>query len=279
MRGKSSSSMERLFELLARELERVRDLSAQVARHLHSTYGVSRDAVGSFLQEELPGLEDYEIDLVLSPVFTPTLNDQVLFAPTLGKDSLTAKEISTLIQRLAARGTIAPLRTEDGQTHPIRLREVSVARYVERLRLDGSISDELHQWIMSTVPEGDRALVLAVARRAVWTPPLRAALLQQYLERSSAQGEFRADDVSTLLRLVETYEPVDIAEFQARLPGWIEAVRQEASAAMQPKRFFNERVEDMHGGGRDQRRGADPRAAAREAELESYRRLARILSR
>jgi hypothetical protein len=271
--------MERLFELLAGELERARDLPGQVARHLHDTYGVGRDAVGTYLDEELERLEDYEIDLLLSPVFTPSFQDQVLVAPVLGKEALTAKEIAALSQRLVDRGTSAALRTEDGQTHRVRLREVSVARYVDRLRLDGSIAEELHELILSAVPERDRALVLAVARRAVWIPSLRMALLQQYLERSLALGEFRPEDVLTLLRLVETYEPGDLSEFQARLPGWIEAGRSQASAALQPKPFFNERVEDMHGGGRDQRRAADPRATEREAELESYRRLARILSK
>jgi hypothetical protein len=158
------------------------------------------------------------------------------------------------------------------------LREVSVARYVERLRLEGHIPEKLHSLILSAVPEADRPMVLAVARRAVWTPA-RGELLHQYLQRATASGEYRLEDVIALLRLAEMYEPADVAELQSRLPGWIEAVRQEASAAMQPKPFFNERVEDMHGGGRDQRRGVDPRAAVREAELESYRRLLQIFSR
>ena len=45
--------MERLFELLAGELERPRDLPAQVARHLNATYGVSRDSVWAFMRDEL----------------------------------------------------------------------------------------------------------------------------------------------------------------------------------------------------------------------------------
>jgi hypothetical protein len=270
--------MERLFELLARELERPRDLPAQVARHLHATYGVSRDAVGVFLEKELEGMEDYEIDLILSPVFTPSLNDQALFAPVLGKESLATNDIAALIQRLVDRGTISPLQSEGGQTHRVRLREVSVARYVERLRLDGQIPQSLYELILSVVPEADRPLVLAAARRAIWTTSSRGELLSQYLQRATAQGEYHPEDVTSLLRLAEMYEPGDVSELRSRLPGWIEALRQEASAAGQPKPFFNERVEDMHGGGRDQRRGVDRRAAERDGELESYRRILRVFA-
>ncbi len=270
--------MQSVVDLLSAELERPRALPGQVARHLNATYGVSRDAVGEFLDRELEGLEDYEIDLILSPVFTPTLNDQALFAPALGGQGLAPADIAALVQQLVARGTVTPLVTDDGQTHRLRLREVSIARYVERLRLDGAIPEDLLGLILKDVPEGERGIVLAVARRAVWTLPSRTNLLNDYLQRATASADFRSEDLLTLLRLVETYEPRDLPEFQSRLPGWIEAVRQEGAAAAQPKPFFNERVEDMHGGGRDQRRGADPRAAAREAEWKSLQRLAGSLS-
>jgi len=62
-----------LIETLAAELERPRELSARVINYIGGTYGVDHDAVGRFLVDELPKLEDYELDLILSPVFTPKL--------------------------------------------------------------------------------------------------------------------------------------------------------------------------------------------------------------
>ena len=53
--------MSSLLETLAAELR------AQVANHLSGTHGIDRDAIGPFLADELPKLEDYEIDLALSP--------------------------------------------------------------------------------------------------------------------------------------------------------------------------------------------------------------------
>ena len=82
--------------------------------------------------------------------------------------------------------------------------------------------------------------------RAIWNP--RAA--------------FRSDDAVALLKLVETYEPVDMAELVARIPQWQQVLRQEINESG-AKPFFNERVEELHGGGRDQRRGDNSRVAAK----------------
>src|SRR5215471_8090008 len=62
-----------LVDALAHELERPRELSARVLNYIGGTYGVDQDAIGSFLTNEMGKLEDYELDLILSPVFTPKI--------------------------------------------------------------------------------------------------------------------------------------------------------------------------------------------------------------
>ena len=100
--------MPELLEPLAAELERPRELPAQVIHHLSGTYGIEREAIGPFLVNELPKLEDYEIDLALSPVFTPTLQDQAVFAALLGRESVPTAEWPGLMKQLVARPTRAP---------------------------------------------------------------------------------------------------------------------------------------------------------------------------
>jgi hypothetical protein len=270
--------MDQLVNRLASELERPRPLPAQVGRHLNSTYGTGREEVGAFLEKQLNQLEEFEIDLTLSPVFTPTITDQAIFAPLLGPIGLTEEQINELIESLVQRPTLACLETDEGTRHQIPLREVTISRYVRRLRLEGSIPDPLWRQLSSLQSAGDADLRLAIARRAAWTPA-RRRLLERYLQGVTANTPWRSDDALVLLRLVETYQPADWDDFRARLPGWIEAVRREANAATNPKPFFNERVEDLHGGGRDQRRSIDSKAASREEELQSMRRLHEQLAR
>ena len=235
-------------------IRHVADIDDPEAKHISGTYGTERDVIGTFLVEELPKLEDYEIDLILSPAFTPVLDDQAIFAELLGGDSVPATEWPVLISTLAARPTRATLLTEDGRSHRVPLREVTIERFVNRLRLGATISPALLALIASHVPQDNQPMFKAIARRAVWESEPRCKILHRFVEASTSVAEQKLDDAISLLKLVETYDPADAAELIARIPHWEQVLRHEISLASNPKLFFNERVEELHGGGRDQRR-------------------------
>jgi hypothetical protein len=54
-------------------------------------------------------------------------------------------------------------------------------------------------------------------------------------------------------------------------------LRHEINLASGPKAFFNERVEELHGGGRDQRRQDGGNIASKEGELALLERLRQVL--
>lgn len=268
-----------LLETLAAELERPRPLPAQVLNHLCGTYGLDRDALGPFLADELPKLEDYEIDLALSPVFTPTLRDQAIFAELLGPASVPAANWPALIQQLVARPTRAQLVTADGQAHAVPLREVTLERFVHRLRLDATIPEKLFALLQQLPPATDRPLLKAIARRAVWENEARREILVRFLLTAAGDAPEFVSDAAELLKLVETYQPADLAELLGRIPHWQQVLRQEITAAAGPKPFFNERVQELHGGGRDRRRLDDTRLTAKENERAFLDRLQRVLAK
>ena len=269
--------MHTLLETLAAELERPRPLSAQVINYLSGTYNLDRDAIGNFLVKNLPELEDYEIDLALSPVFTPTLNDQAVFAELLGQECAPPSAWAGLVQQLVARPTRAQLVTEDDQKHAVPLRAVSIERYVHRLRLEGTISGPLLA-LVDQSPPADRPILKAVSRRAVWGDEARRNILNRYLTSSASRESYRLDDVVELLKLVETYQPADVAGLLAQIPLWLQVLRQEINESAGGKPFFNDRVEGMHGGGRDQRRPDNSRLTAKENERAFLERLVQVLT-
>ncbi|MSU63917.1 MAG: hypothetical protein EXS31_16245 [Pedosphaera sp.] len=270
--------MSSLLDTLAKELERPRELPAQVANHLASTYDIGRDAIGRFLTADLLKLEDYEIDLILSPVFTPTLNDQAIFAELLGRDSIPTQEWPALVGQLFSRPTHAQLVTADGLTHTVPLREVSIERYVHRLRLDGTVPGALFKLIDHLAPIADRPLLKAVARRAIWNDDARQQILVRYLTNTVGADSYLVDDVPEVLRLAETYQPSDTADLLARIPRWQQVLRHGIDVAADPKPFFNERVQELHGGGRDQRPTERSRINAKQSELAFLDRLKQIMA-
>lgn len=265
-----------LLATLASELERSRPLLPQVVKYLCGTYSLERDALGGFLVEELPKLEDYEIDLILSPVFTPNLRDQAVFAELLGPNAVPLAEWFGLIEQLVARPTRAPLITEDGQTHAVPLREVTVERYVYRLRLGATIPSALYELLSRRASADDLPLLKAIARRAIWESETRRDILGRYLAAAIGTEHYRPDDAVDLLKLAETYEPADTDDLLRRIPQWEQVLRHEINLGSHPKAFFNERVEELHGGGRDQRR--QDNAEPKQRELAFLARLKPLLA-
>ena len=270
--------MQVFVDAVAAELERPRPLPKQVVGHLASHYSVSRDELGAFFTDQLGALEDYEIDLLFSPLFTPALEEQAAFSGLLDQHTLPAVEWPALIRCLTDRPTVTRLVTEDGATHVIRLREVSLERFVTRLNLDVVIPDPLGKLLHSLPPPGDRALLKALARRIVWNKAPRREILFRYLLASTSEDFYQREDLLALLRLMETYQPKDATDLLGRIPHWQEVLKREITAAASPKPFFAARVQELHGGGRDQRHQDNSMISGKQRELDFLGRLQGVLA-
>ena len=267
----------KLLETLAAELESPRELSARVLNYIGGTYGIDHDAVGAFLVDQLPKLEDDDLDLILSPVFTPKLADQAVFAELLGGDCVPRPQWPALVQQLAARPTRAQLVTSDGQRHSVTLREVTIERYVHRLRLDATLPGSLLKLLDQIPPAADRPLLKAIARCAVWENATRRDILTRYLSASVNRGSYSLADALELLNVMENHKPADVAELLALIPRRQEALREQINVASGPKPFFDQAVQALHGGIRDQRMQNDVRTSAKENELSFLNRLQQLI--
>jgi hypothetical protein len=267
----------KLIDLLADQLQLPREISPKVANYITDHYGVDVDAIGAFLTSELPKLEDYEIDLILSPLFTPKFADQIVFAGLLGAESVHREEWTALVQRLETRRVTARLMTADGKTHEVRLREVMIERYVHRLRLEGGIAESVANLIGRT-PEADRPMLQAIARRGVWESEGSSGILERYLETTIRDGSYALGDVLDLLHLAEDRKPADAADLLARIPQWREALRDQIEKAGGSRVFFHDDIRWMHGGDRDHRQVDGSRVSAKERELAFLSRLEQVFS-
>jgi hypothetical protein len=266
-----------IVEALALELERPRELSPRVLNYIIGNYDVENDAVGAFLADQLPKLEDYELDLILSPVFTPKLTDQAVFAEILGREQIGLQQWPELIQQLVERPTLSPLITPDGGAHLVKLREVTIERYVHRLRLEATIPENLFG-LIERLPAGDRPMLKAIARRNAWESTNTATILESYLKAAVKQGVYTVADVQALLELMESRKPRTLSDLVEHIPVWLEALRHQIETAAGPKPFFSQDVERMHGGGRDHRSHDEARLSVKENEFAFLGRLQKVLA-
>ena len=265
--------MNRLIDAIAAELERPRALTAQVLKHLASAHAVGRDEVADFFKDQLAGLEDFEIDLILSPLFTPSLAEQAVFGALLQGGSVPKGQWGELVEHLLARPVVGSFVLEDGSTQSAPLREVTVERYVHRLRLEASLDDVTLSAVHAIPWPSIQPLIIACARRAIWDNRSRLPLLQHLLRQPATSESDLAALVTGFLSLMEAYQPADAAALVSRLDHVIEVTRQQALNLASPKPFFSVRIQDMHGGGRDQRSATATTVEAREQEMRFLQRL------
>ena len=270
--------MQPVLDRLAAELEKPRALTAQTLRHLAATYGIDRQEVGTFLDERLAGLEEDELDLTLSALYTPKLADQSIFADLLESASVTRADLHSWVEYLLQRPTTGHLQTADGVTHAFPLQRVTLERYVFRLRLEGTLPEGLLRLIRSLPPRADQPRLLAIARRAVWNTPDRWELLQRFLARNYAGNSPIPGNPEDVLAVPFPFSERRAANVLARLPAWEQVVRIQVSSADQPSPFFNERVQDLHGGGRDQRGVNETLRQQKQSELAFLGRLGSLLA-
>ena len=270
--------MQKFVELIARELEKPRPLLKQVVDHASSHYEVSRDELGEFLETKTGELEEFEIDLLLSPQFTPTLVDQAAFSALLDEELLPPDLWDGLVAELAKRPTVAQLVTEDGAAHPVTLTEVSLERFVCRLNLGAEIPEPLAKLLASMPPADDRNLLKAIARRPYFRTDPHREILFRFLVKTTSGDGYSLTDVLSLLELVETYQPADNADLVSRIPHWLEVLENEVTAASQPKPFFAARVQELHGGGRDRRHADESLIDRKQRNMNFLKRLEAVLT-
>jgi hypothetical protein len=272
------TDMSRLLETLLAELERPRELSSRVVNYITGTYEIDIEALGSFLAERLPDLEDHEADLILSPVFTPKLKDQAVFAELLGSDSIPRDRWPVIVQEVAARPTRAQLVTPDGRAHAVPLPEVAIERYVHRLRLEGTISPSILDTIASISAVSEHPMLKAVARRAIWENTGREQILASYLTNAPSRLMYSLADAVDLLDMVESHKAVSVTDLLAQISDRRNVLKTQISTGSSAKPFFSARIEEMHGGDRDQRSNQSVGMPAKEMELAFLDRLEQVFT-
>jgi hypothetical protein len=125
-------------------------------------------------------------------------------------------------------------------------------------------------------PVEDRPLLKAIARRAIWESEASAEILSRYLENAAARGAYLLSDAVELLDMVESHKPANVDELLARIPPRREVLRAQIDSGAKP--FFSARIQEMHGGDRDQRRQEDSGMSAKEREFAFLDRLQRVLT-
>jgi hypothetical protein len=128
---------DQLKSRVAALLRRPRAMKPQTERQLtpylaeHSSSGLP-----AFLLCAAEVLEDFELDIVFGPIFTPTLDERAELADLLFHWTPSGEQLAQLVKDLANDVQHAIVRLPDGSEAKLSLHEVMIERFVRLLRLD-----------------------------------------------------------------------------------------------------------------------------------------------
>ncbi len=117
-------------------LQRPLPMKPQTERQLGDHLSGHNTDVHTFLLCASQVLEDFELEILFGPIFTPTLDDRAEFADLLFHWRPTAGQLQEVLSEVCRRVPHATVRLPDGSEAKLTLHEVLVERFVRLLRLD-----------------------------------------------------------------------------------------------------------------------------------------------
>ncbi len=229
-----------LLQIIEGLLGRERLLSSKLGARISTTLSVD-DPLEGLTGQRLAAMEEYERELLLAPLFTPTVDDRIACEAALPLTGVPRAEQPELVSRLLAADVGCDLVFGDGRCR-LSPPEVVVDRFVRLLHLEGVVEETVADYFRD-LAEPVRHRCLYLARHRVWRGPERQALLQSCLETMRTKNSFDAERFDFLSEFVHTYHPRGVAGLTAALQNLLDSYHQDHEHPI-----FNERLEEHQGG-------------------------------
>ncbi|MBX2860263.1 MAG: hypothetical protein KTR14_03450 [Vampirovibrio sp.] len=231
MSADSSLLIDKIQECCIQDLQRPRLISSQVMQTLADRYSTDQNDLIAFFSEQYAQFDDVEMDLVFSPLFTPTLEDRLPYAALMQETCLSAEDAQQLLKNLAlnsgAQQLTATFKAPDGRQYTAPLHEVSIDRYVTRLYLERVLDNPVYDGIGQTVPHEHQPLVNTIAREPVWQSAERQQLLLSFLKIFQTDESGYSEKIIYLTDFVRTYRPADMEAMVRQLQSLIESCKKD----------------------------------------------------
>ena len=150
-----------ILELLRADLTAPKTLLKQVIQEINDRHGHSEAQLPEFFATVYTTLEEYQVDLLFSPQFTPAKHNRLRYIPFLNDKALSQQEIASIKSDLLSESLSLPFVTPDeGVEISVPLHEVFIDRFVNLLKLDASLPESAapHRTKLRGRPRDDAAL-------------------------------------------------------------------------------------------------------------------------
>jgi hypothetical protein len=257
---------QQLKQRLAEMLRRPRLLKPQTQRQIASHLAEHNADLRSLLLCAADVLEDYELDVVFGPVFTPTIEERAELADLLFHWHPTQQQVAQIIHELAAELPHAVVRLPDGEQASLSLHEVMVDRFVRLLRLEQGPEPSLAAALRDAVPPGLWKLGIALLCERGMTAQHQKWLVD-FINHISRRRQLTAELMRTAAEFLAAQPSLEAADLLSAAEALLRATRQTAAYASGGHAYWSPDVAQHHQY-RGQGRVDQQQMAQRQAEVE-----------
>lgn len=227
-----------LLDLLRKDLSRTREMDDRTAMALSQRLDVE-NPLDAFTPVKMACLEEFEQEILISPMFTPGPEDRHQYEAALSPKGTNMLEQDKMVSTLIQEGIQATLQY-CGNTVRMPIPEVVMSRYVRLLYLDRSVPEDVAQMLVDLAKtEKDRHWALSLARKPVWKSEGTLDVLVQVLEAMRQRTSFSIDKLSFLSDFVRTYRCCGLQRLIHSLENLVESYQTETSHPV-----FSDTLED-----------------------------------
>lgn len=214
----SAQLLESLTAEVIKRLSLPRPLSPQVSNALADNYTVSESEYEVFFAEKLNTLDEYEIDLIFSPQFTPKPADYDAVCVVLGVNQLTSVDSANLLIAVLNVLSSVPMVLPSSATVNLPLHEVMVQRFLKLLFLTESVPVVLAEVVQT---ESFTAAILArltyCVRQSIYKLDKYAQFFALLLKHFSQKTEMTLEKTLFVHEFIQTYKPTTLDEMTRQL--------------------------------------------------------------
>ncbi len=196
---------QKLFNVVRDLLLVSRTLTAKTATAIIIRLDVD-DAVVGLESDSVAGLEEYEAELLLSPLFTPSNDDRALCEGALSPSGITRDVQEELLLQLSQAKIACPV-IYGLTTGSLDLPDIIIERYIRLLGLTTQVSEPIVELLEAVVTTDDRNQAFSLARRPVWSSSKNCDVLAVCLEKMQTKNSFSVNKMDFLTGFVRTYRP------------------------------------------------------------------------
>ena len=187
-----------LKDLLRTDLIKPRILKPQTERHLYIAFESAEQEFQDFLNSLAGSFEDYEIEIMFGPLFTPSLEEQAGYSEALAEYQPDPSDVKLLTVELPQEALTCPIVLSEKEQPSLPLHEVMIERYIRLLALEDAPKTKTAARIRNSLGEDLWRIGLAVARDRTWTGEERQTWLADFLAKRSERRPWRLEELHLL---------------------------------------------------------------------------------